>query len=130
MPVLFISHSSKDDAAAIALETWLRARGFTDLFIDHRSILGGEKRAQALRDAAGACRIVICLVTNHWLASDECFGEFKAAWYMGNPSRHFVAIEPLDDNKTLQLTFEPNIDWHALSLREHTYVWNSIWFQN
>ena len=34
MPVLFVSHASKDDAAAIALEKWLRARGFTDLFID------------------------------------------------------------------------------------------------
>ena len=29
MPVLFVSHSSKDDAAAGALETWLHANGFT-----------------------------------------------------------------------------------------------------
>jgi formylglycine-generating enzyme required for sulfatase activity len=83
MAVLFVSHSSKDDTAAKGLETWLRAKGFTDLFIDHSHIAGGEKWAQALRDGAGACRVVICFVTEHWLASDECFGEFKAAWYMG-----------------------------------------------
>jgi formylglycine-generating enzyme required for sulfatase activity len=83
MAVLFISHSSKDDDALMALEAWLRGRGFTDLFIDHSNIAGGEKWAQALRAASGACRVIICFVTDHWLASDECFGEFKAAWYMG-----------------------------------------------
>jgi formylglycine-generating enzyme required for sulfatase activity len=83
MAVLFVSHASRDDAMARPLEAWLRAKGFTDLFIDHSNIDAGEKWAQALRDAAGACRVVVCLVTENWLASDECFGEFKAAWYMG-----------------------------------------------
>ena len=80
MPVVFVSHSSKDDAAASALEAWLRHNGFTDIFIDHDDIAGGEKWAQALRDASGSCRVIVCLVTKRWLASDECFGEFKAAW--------------------------------------------------
>jgi formylglycine-generating enzyme required for sulfatase activity len=83
MPVVFVSHASEDDPAVAGLETWLRQHGFTDLFVDHSAIAGGEKWAQALRGAAGACRVVICLVTERWLASDECFGEFKAAWYMG-----------------------------------------------
>jgi hypothetical protein len=83
MPVLFISHSSKDDAAASALEAWLRDSGFTDLFIDHASLAGGAKWREELRASAGACRVVICLVTANWLASDECFNEFRAAWYMG-----------------------------------------------
>jgi hypothetical protein len=83
MPVLFISHSSKDDAVARALEAWLSAEGFTDIFIDHTSIVVGEKWAEALREASGTCRVVACLVTQPWLASDECFGEYKAAWYLG-----------------------------------------------
>src|SRR5277367_1075538 len=83
MAVLFVSHASRDDAMARSLAAWLRAKGFTDLFVDHSDIDAGEKWAQALRDAAGACRVVVCLVTENWLASDECFGEFKAAWYMG-----------------------------------------------
>ena len=94
MAVLFISHASRDDAMARPLEAWLRAKGFTDLFIDHSHIDAGEKWAQALRDAAGACRVVVCLVTENWLASDECFGEFKAAWYMGKRIIPLFALPP------------------------------------
>ena len=94
MAVLFVSHSSKDDAAATALEAWLHGHGFTDVFIDHSNIAGGEKWAQALRDASGACRVVVCLVTERWLASDECFGEFKAAWYMGKRIIPLLALQP------------------------------------
>jgi hypothetical protein len=83
MPVLFISHSSKDDARVDALANWLRANGFTDFFIDHQQIAGGDKWPEALRASAGSCRVVVCLVTPNWLASLECFNEFGAAWYMG-----------------------------------------------
>jgi formylglycine-generating enzyme required for sulfatase activity len=83
MPVLFVSHSSRDDAAADALEIWLRGNGIDDLFVDHHGIAGGERWPEALRASAGTCRVVVCLVSEHWLASDECFAEFRAAWYMG-----------------------------------------------
>jgi formylglycine-generating enzyme required for sulfatase activity len=83
MPVLFVSHSSKDDAVASALEAWLRANRFTDIFVDHLSIAGGDKWGEALRASASACRVIVCLVSENWLASPECFNEFLAAWYMG-----------------------------------------------
>src|SRR5262245_32307726 len=83
MAVLFVSHASKDDAHANALEAWLRASGFTDFFVDHHDIAAGGKWLVELRAAAGACLVVLCLVTESWLASDECFSEFRAAWYMG-----------------------------------------------
>src|SRR5262245_8734903 len=83
MAVLFVSHSSKDDAAASALEAWLTGHGFTDIFVDHRSIAGGDKWREELRASAAACRVVIALVTENWLTSDECFGEFVAAVYLG-----------------------------------------------
>lgn len=94
MAVLFVSHASKDDTAAKGLEAWLRGHGFTDLFIDHSNIVGGDKWAQALRDAASACRVIICLVTEHWLSSDECFGEFRAASYMGKRIIPLLAVGP------------------------------------
>jgi hypothetical protein len=81
--VLFVSHASKDDALASALEAWLNANGFTDIFVDHHSIPGGGKWREALRAESGACRVVLCLITTNWLSSSECFGEFEAAWYMG-----------------------------------------------
>ena len=83
MPVLFVSHSSKDDAAATGLETWLRVNGFTDIFVDHHSISGGDSWRQALQAAAGTCRVVLCLVTEKWLASNDCLAEFDASFYMG-----------------------------------------------
>src|SRR5262245_10104046 len=83
MAVLFVSHSNKDNAQATELGEWLRRNGFTDVFIDHHSIAGGAKWRDALRSAAGTCRVVICLVSESWLSSAECFGEFMAAWYMG-----------------------------------------------
>jgi hypothetical protein len=83
MAVLFVSHSSKDDALASALEAWLRSEGFTDLFVDHKHMVGGVKWRQELRASAGSCRVVVCLVTENWLTSPECFAEFRAAWYMG-----------------------------------------------
>ncbi len=83
MATIFLSHASRDDALASQLEAWLRTNGFTDLFVDHSSIAGGAKWADALRASAGACRVVICLVTPNWLNSSQCPGEFRAAWYMG-----------------------------------------------
>jgi formylglycine-generating enzyme required for sulfatase activity len=81
--VLFVSHSSKDGAATAALEAWLAANGFTDVFVDHHSIAGGDAWGEALQGAAGTCRVVVFLVTENWLASHECFGEFQASFYMG-----------------------------------------------
>jgi hypothetical protein len=38
--VHFISHASKDDALVGALEAWLKANGFTDIFVDHHRLAG------------------------------------------------------------------------------------------
>ena len=83
MAVLFVSHSSADDEVTTKLEAWLRANGFTDFFVDHSSLAGGAQWRDELRVSAGTCRVVICLITENWLASNECFNEFRAAWYMG-----------------------------------------------
>ena len=83
MATVFLSHASKDDGLASQLEDWLTNQGFDDLFVDHSDIRGGDKWTEALRRAKGTARVVLCLVTPRWLASDECFGEFTAAWYVG-----------------------------------------------
>ena len=83
MPTLFISHASKDDARIKPFEDWLETNGIHDFFIDHASIVGGTSWREALRESAGSCRIVVCLVTVDWLRSDVCFGEFIAAYLMG-----------------------------------------------
>jgi hypothetical protein len=83
MAIIFISHSSKDDDLANALASWLRNNGFSDLFIDHSDIGGGDNWRRALEKSSGSCRVVLFLVSEHWLASTECYSEFRAASYMG-----------------------------------------------
>ncbi len=95
MAVLFVSHSSKDDTAVNALEAWLRVNGFTDIFVDHESLAGGANWREELRASAGACRVVLCLVTENWLASYECFNEFRAAWYMGKRIIPLLLLPPV-----------------------------------
>jgi formylglycine-generating enzyme required for sulfatase activity len=69
MPIVFVSRNSQDDAAVTALENWLHSNGFTGTFVDHHGIAGGDKWREELRASAGACRVIICLVTESWLAS-------------------------------------------------------------
>jgi len=83
VPVLFVSHASRDDAFAATLESWLAAKGFDDVFVDHAKIAGGERWREALRASVGACRVVLYLVSPAWLESDVCFAEFNTAWLSG-----------------------------------------------
>lgn len=103
MATVFLSHASLDDARAAQLEAWLRTNGFDDLFVDHSAIRGGDKWADALRRAKASCRVVLCLVTPNWLASDECFGEFTAAWYQGKRIVPLLAGAPADDRQKKRL---------------------------
>jgi formylglycine-generating enzyme required for sulfatase activity len=96
MAVIFISHSSKDDAQARALERWLSANGFTDFFIDHTSIAPGDKWREALRASVGACRVLLCLVTKNWLASMECYSEFRDIWYHGKRIIPLLLVPSVD----------------------------------
>jgi hypothetical protein len=80
VPAVFISHSSKDDALATTVANWLESNGFTDFFVDHTSIRGGDKWRDALRASIGSCRVLICIVTDAWLESDVCDAEFEAIW--------------------------------------------------
>ena len=96
MATVFVSHSSKDDKLASQLEDWMKTNGFSDLFIDHSSIRGGDKWADALRDSAGACKLVVLLVTQSWLSSAECPSEFKAAWYMGKRILPLFLLPPVE----------------------------------
>ena len=55
MSFIFISHSSKNDFEAIALQSWLIKQGWNELFLDidpERGIVAGERWERALYDAA------------------------------------------------------------------------------
>ena len=99
MYVTFISHATPDDQLAESLSEWFQSEGFGEPFVDQKSITGGQKWKQALKDAAGACRLVICIVTPRWLEREEwCLNEWRTAWMMG---KAIIPLFLLDDESTL-----------------------------
>lgn len=82
MSYLFISHSSYNDFAAIALQDWLVVQGWDELFLDldpERGIVAGERWERALHDAASRCDAVLFCVSQQWLDSEWCRKEFRLA---------------------------------------------------
>jgi WD40 repeat protein len=82
MSRLFISHSSVNNAAAVALGRWLSEQGFDDVFLDidpDRGLAPGERWQEALKAAADRCEAVLFLVSPAWLASKWCLAEFLLA---------------------------------------------------
>lgn len=82
MARIFLSHSSHNNAAAVALRDWLVSEGWDDLFLDldpERGIVAGERWERALSEAANRCEAVIFLVSREWLASKWCLREFHLA---------------------------------------------------
>jgi formylglycine-generating enzyme required for sulfatase activity len=81
LPRLFISHSSKDNVAAIAFKQWLGANDWPDedVFLDLDSIGAGARWKEALRKANASCEAVILLASPNALASSECIAEVRRA---------------------------------------------------
>jgi hypothetical protein len=79
---IFLSHSSADNAATVALRDWLIAEGWNDLFVDldaERGIAPGERWERALNEAASRCEAVVILVSKAWLSSRWCMNELNLA---------------------------------------------------
>jgi hypothetical protein len=77
---IFLSHSSVDNAQAIALRDWLVAEGWNDLFLDldpEHGIAAGDRWERALNEAGSRCEVVLFLVSKAWLASRWCMNELN-----------------------------------------------------
>ena len=82
MSRIFLSHSSTDNGAAVALRDWLKEEGWDDVFLDvdpERGIAAGERRERKLYESAQRCEAVLFLVSKAWLASSWCLREFDLA---------------------------------------------------
>ena len=82
MSRIFLSHSSANNAEAVALRDWLNREGWDDVFLDvdpDRGIAAGERWERALNEAANRCEAVLFVVSRAWLASDWCIKEFNLA---------------------------------------------------
>ena len=82
MSRIFISHSSADNAEAIALRDWLVTEGWSELFLDidrKQGIDPGDLWERKLNEAASRCDAVVLLLSRSWLASPWCIKEMNLA---------------------------------------------------
>ena len=96
MSHVFLSHSSANNAEAIALRDWLISQGWDELFLDfdaERGLKVGERWQAALIKAQERCGLVILLVSPKWAASKWCLDEFRLAGKL-NKRIFSVIIEP------------------------------------
>jgi hypothetical protein len=81
--LIFLSHSSANNAEAIALCDWLVANGWNDeIFLDldpERGITAGERWERVLHAVAHRCEAVLFLISSAWLASTWCRRELNLA---------------------------------------------------
>lgn len=115
MSRVFLSHSSANNAEAIALRDWMITHGWDELFLDldpERGLKAGERWQAALKQAAERCELVIFLVSPVWAASKWCLAEFLLA---GNLNKRIfgVIVEPTPfDDLPAELTAE----WQLVDL--------------
>ena len=86
MSTLFISHSSRDNAAAAEIKTWLQSRGHNSLFLDFdpaSGIAAGRDWERELYRQLRACRAVIVLCSQASMASTWVFAEIALARALG-----------------------------------------------
>ena len=115
MSRLFLSHSSSNNAEAVALRDWLKREGWEDVFLDvdpDRGIAAGERWERSLNEAASRCEAVLFLVSREWLASGWCLKEFNLAYKL-NKRLFGLLVEDID---VADLPFNLTSTWQLVRL--------------
>ncbi len=115
MSKIFLSHSSANNAHALALARWLRDNGWDEYFLDvepNRGLAPGERWQAALKQAAHRCEAVVFLISPAWRDSRWCLAEFLLAKQLGK-TIFGVLVEaiPLDS-----LPAEMTSEWQLCDL--------------
>jgi hypothetical protein len=88
MAKVFLSHSSRDNEAAMRLKAWLDEQGLTPAFLDFDRFDGipaGANWEKTLYRKIKDCQALLILQTPNWTASRWCFAEFIQARALGKP---------------------------------------------
>ena len=115
MSKIFISHSSLNNAQALALAQWLEENGWGDYFLDitpARGLSPGERWQEALKAAADRCEAVLFLISPAWRDSRWCLAEFLLAKQLGKPI--FGALIEATPMETLP--HEMTVEWQICDL--------------
>jgi formylglycine-generating enzyme required for sulfatase activity len=112
---IFLSHSSANNAEAIAIRDWMIAHGWDDVFLDldpERGLKAGERWQEALKRAAERCELVVFVVSPVWAASKWCLAEFLLAKSL-NKRIFAVIVEPTPFS---ELPSEMTAEWQITDL--------------
>jgi formylglycine-generating enzyme required for sulfatase activity len=112
---IFLSHSSANNAEAIAIRDWMMVHGWDDVFLDldpERGLKAGERWQEALKRAAERCELVVFLVSPVWAASKWCLAEFLLAKSL-NKRVFAVIVEPTPFS---ELPAEMTTEWQITDL--------------
>ena len=112
---VFISHSSADDAEALAVRDWMIGSGWNEIFLDldpERGLKGGQRWQDELRRAAERCEFVLFLLSPEWAASKWCIAEYLLTRSLGK--RIFAAI--VKPTPFADLPVELTGEWQVVDL--------------
>lgn len=115
MSKIFLSHSSVNNAKALALAQWLTENGWDDYFLDiepQKGLSPGQRWQDALKQAADRCEVIIFLISPAWRDSKWCLAEFLLAKQLGKAIFGvLVETTPLDT-----LPMEMTAEWQLCDL--------------
>ena len=125
MARVFISHSSRDGAAARLIADWLLERGFETPFLDfdkHSGIPPGADWERTLYREIGASQALLIVQSANWSASKWCFAEFAQARALGKPIFQLVGVEPPGSQASDEYQAPITSDLQQLDLRQDRQV--------
>ena len=130
MSTLFISHSSRDGAAALALQAELEKQGHRSVFLDldpEKGIQAGVSWERTLYAKLRACRAVVALCSDAYLASQWCFAEVALARMEGK-ELFVLQIDPWSEGTQMPsiLTEEQFIDLRANAEQGYRRLFNGF----
>ncbi|MEQ1899478.1 MAG: TIR domain-containing protein [Devosia sp.] len=124
MGKIFISHSSANNAEALAIDDWLHEQGWADTFLDldpRRGLVAGDRWQAALKSAADSCELILIVISPDWAASRWCLAEFLLAKSL-NKQIVGVLVKP-----TPYETLPPELtaEWQLVDLASGKMGWST-----
>lgn len=121
---IFISHSSVNNAEALAIHDWLVEQGWGDIFLDldpKRGLVAGDRWQAALKSAAEQCELILILISPDWAKSRWCLAEFLLAKQMNKQILGvLVQPTPIED-----LPVELTAEWQLVDLSAPDTGWSA-----
>lgn len=124
MGKIFISHSSVNNAEALAIHDWLVEQGWGDVFLDldpKRGLVAGDRWQAALKSAAEQCELILIVISPDWAKSRWCLAEFLLAKQMNKQILGVVVKQtPIAD-----LPVELTAEWQLVDLSAPDPGWST-----